>query len=513
MKNIKSTLLLLSSLLSVYSFASEVGGTISRTPDEKHIVITPLPPRPDGVPSFDIDTLPSEQISPPAIEQHPMPSPVLPSLEQAKEALQRAKSTFIAQLQKQTLSALKRANLDDSQGLGVAKALNDILNPNLLISLSGIQDPRQLQAFAQSSEAKLRALIPLIKSVDNTINTVAKGLGNVNGFSKPSYFSELTTTARLAKLSNPYNADLATTYALNKISKDKFASADDISLSSTVKSYTNRFKYDSNAWVNALAGAGHIKNFANPKVYGIIAGYDRVADNAIIGLSTSYSVGKTSNTTMTQKTNNYEVSLYSRFFLLNNYELDLRANVGRTNGKLSTTDSAGAQNAILERHSKYRTVFVSFNADYGYIFELSDATFIKPFVGFNYTYAKMSGLNLVNPTNPILNIDFDNTDSKVLTLRGGLDFRKYISNGNYFYITPAIETEAIKNIATNIIRIGNSDTIIVVPNSENKKTYFMLSSGAQIYFTDYLSGNFGLGIKTNAKDQYYNGSLGLRFRF
>lgn len=514
-----TSIFLIATLASSYGFANS--GTISGVDSDARITIKPTP---DVKDSFDIDEEHPVAVpnlpEPPRIEPKPtlppLPLPSAAELIKKRKELEIAKTVIIQQLKSQLLSALKRVNLDNSQSISVAQALNEAINPSMLSIIGTISDVAQLPFVAgqlkAKSQAGLQRMIPLIKSIDNTIDTVKNGLDKVNVFSKPSYFSQLATMSRLAKVNNPYNVDLATAYALKKVSKDRFASADDISLSSTIKGYAHRFRYDSNGWVNALAGTGHIKGFANPKIYGVIAGYDKVVDNAIVGASFSYSKAKSSNNSFNQSTKNYELGLYSRFFILDNYELDLRANVGKTNGKLHTgTANAGE---ILDRNSKYKSVFASFGADYGYIFEFENAMYLKPFAGFNYTYTRISDLNLVpNRQSIIPNMKFDDADSKLLSLKAGVDFRKYISSGNYFYLTPAVEVEAIKNIATNMIKLGKANTIIVVPNNNSKKTYYMISSGAQVLFNEFLSGNFDLGIKANSKEQYYNGSIGLRYMF
>ena len=48
---------------------------------------------------------------------------------------------------------------------------------------------------------------------------------------------------------------------------------------------------------------------------------------------------------------------------------------------------------------------------------------------------------------------------------------------------------------------------------KRKYTYATLKTGAEFKITDSLSTNINFGVKARSKNQFYNGTLGLSYKF
>ncbi|WP_180375140.1 hypothetical protein, partial [Campylobacter pinnipediorum] len=86
-------------------------------------------------------------------------------------------------------------------------------------------------------------ILSFIKSNEDSIQSATNEIGKVSNLDMVNFSNQLSTQTRLAKLSNPFNEDLALASAINKLSNDKFADNGD-SVSSVIKSYTDRFNND-----------------------------------------------------------------------------------------------------------------------------------------------------------------------------------------------------------------------------------------------------------------------------
>ncbi|CAD7288387.1 hypothetical protein LMG8286_01280 [Campylobacter suis] len=108
---------------------------------------------------------------------------------------------------------------------------------------------------------------------------------------------------------------------------------------------------------------------------------------------------------------------------------------------------------------------------------------------------------------------FDGAKTKALSANLALEFRKYTQNGSYFYITPGVSRELYKNSDdTNVRFVGVSDTI-ALNTDDKKKTYATINTGADFKLSEALKLNVNFGAKAKSKENYYNGTIGLRYSF
>ncbi|MGB2551625.1 autotransporter domain-containing protein [Campylobacter sp. MOP51] len=338
-------------------------------------------------------------------------------------------------------------------------------------------------------------------SINQTLDSLNKGLqADIIKFS-----SDLSTNTRLAKLSNPFKGDLALAYAVKNLKGEMFADSGD-SMASVVRYYTDRFNYDSNFWGNIIGAKGKVKDGGNPELYGFTLGYDKAFDDAIFGAFVTYAKSKVDFSMIESEADNYQIGVYSRAYI-NNHEIDGKISMGIAKNELDRSVKAGLN--TLNQKGKYNSYLASFDLDYGYVTKLSDTMFIKPTVGFGYSFVKNKAFNESGD----LPLSYNANRSKVLNLRASGEFRKYVNDGSYLYIAPGVEREIYKSIDDNIVRFVGSNKDIIFKNNDKKSTYFTLQTGADFKITESLSTNLNFGVKAKSKNQFYNGSIGLKYKF
>ncbi|MGG7048720.1 autotransporter domain-containing protein, partial [Campylobacter sp. M4] len=316
-----------------------------------------------------------------------------------------------------------------------------------------------------------------------------------------NFSTGLATNTRLAKLANPYNADLALAKAINDLSGEAFAD-NGSSLSSIVKEYTNRFNNDNNLWGNVFGGKAKIKDSANPTIWGVTLGYDRAFDNTIVGGYLNYAQTQAKDSQVRHESDNYSFGVYSRSYFGEN-EIDAKIGYGFGKNDLERTTLLGTN------EGKYDSKFFDASVDYGYVFGLGDAKFIKPMLGLSYLYVKNDGFTDSGKV-PVV---FSATSAKTLSARAAAEFRAYADNGSYFYITPGVERELSKSVDDLGVQFVGSSKGVIFNADKKKDTYFMLKTGAEFKITNSLSTNLNFGAKAKSKEQYYNGTLGISYKF
>uniref|UniRef100_UPI000A3E77B6 autotransporter outer membrane beta-barrel domain-containing protein n=1 Tax=Campylobacter pinnipediorum TaxID=1965231 RepID=UPI000A3E77B6 len=205
-----------------------------------------------------------------------------------------------------------------SMGKDVISIIFDIVNSNDEAEKALILDKNSLVSFVKSNE--------------DSIQSATNEIGKVSNLDMVNFSSQLSTATRLAKLSNPFNEDLALASAINKLSNDKFADNGD-SVSSIIKSYTDRFNNDNNIWANVIGAKGKVKDSSNPELHGFSIGYDRAFDNTIVGGYMTLAKSKSDSSLINTKASNYQFGLYARTYI-DNSEIDTRVSFGKAKNKI-----------------------------------------------------------------------------------------------------------------------------------------------------------------------------------
>ncbi|AQW88484.1 autotransporter domain protein [Campylobacter pinnipediorum subsp. caledonicus] len=348
-------------------------------------------------------------------------------------------------------------------------------------------------------------ILSFVKANETSIQSATNEIGKVSNLDMVNFSNQLSTQTRLAKLSNPFNEDLALASAINKLSNDKFADNGD-SVSSVIKSYTDRFNNDNNIWANVIGAKGKVKDSSNPELHGFSIGYDRAFDNTIVGGYMTLAKSKADSSLINTKASNYQFGLYGRTYI-DNSEIDTRVSFGKAKNKIDRYVKSNGN--VLTQNGKYDTTYTSLAVDYGYVIDLSDSLFMKPLVGLDYSHSKSKAFKESGD----LALSFNGVTSKSLNAKLGLEFRKYVDNGNYLYITPGFEAEVYKDVKDPVARFIGSNKDIKLKADDKKGRFVTLKTGAELKLTDALSTNVNFGVKAKSKQQYFDGTVGLKYKF
>ena len=341
-----------------------------------------------------------------------------------------------------------------------------------------------------------------VSELHSTLDTATKSLNKGNFTDIVIFNTNLATNTRLAKLSNPYNGNLALAYAVKNMAGEKFADNGSDALSSVVKEYTNRYNYDNNLWGNVFGGKAKVKDAANTDVYGFTLGYDKAFDNTIVGGFFTLAKAQSDGNNVKNDANNYSFGVYTRSYFGQN-ELDSKFAYGFAKNTLKTKSSL-----IGDNEGKYDSKYFDIALDYGYVFDIGNAKFVKPIFGLEYTNLKNDSFTAGGP----VELNFAKTSIKTLNAKLGAEFRAYTEKGDYFYVTPGIERELSKSADDSVLNFSGSRNV-TFDADKKKYTYATLKTGAEFKITDSLSTNINFGIKARSKNQFYNGTLGLSYKF
>lgn len=341
-----------------------------------------------------------------------------------------------------------------------------------------------------------------VSELHSTLDTATKSLNKGNFTDIVIFNTNLATNTRLAKLSNPYNGNLALAYAVKNMAGEKFADNGSDALSSVVKEYTNRYNYDNNLWGNVFGGKAKVKDAANTDVYGFTLGYDKAFDNTIVGGFFTLAKAQSDGNNVKNDADNYSFGVYTRSYFGQN-ELDSKFAYGFAKNTLKTKSSL-----IGDNEGKYDSKFFDIALDYGYVFDIGNAKFVKPIFGLEYTNLKNDSFTAGGP----VDLNFAKTSVKTLNAKLGAEFRAYTEKGDYFYVTPGIERELSKSADDSVLNFAGSRNV-TFDADKKKYTYATLKTGAEFKITDSLSTNINFGVKARSKNQFYNGTLGLSYKF
>ncbi|EAV9628717.1 autotransporter domain-containing protein, partial [Campylobacter coli] len=286
--------------------------------------------------------------------------------EQAKKALQEQK-TELEKLQQEAMQ--NGGKIDDEKYIDlVNKNSNLNLSANdkasILVLRSITEQLGSIGADLASREG-VKLALQIKKDTDNT----GKSVSNFNSASSAvnttmNISNDVSIGSRVAMLNNPFG-----TYA-SKMNGLKFAALDSDMRPSYVNEYTN------SVWANAFGGANIIDGDSGA-MYGATVGVDKQAnDNVLWGAYFTYANAKIKDNNLEQKSDNFQLGMYSTINIAPQWELNLKAYAQVSPTKQDNVQVDGAYN------SDYTSKFLGLSANAGRVFDLSDNTlFIKPFAG------------------------------------------------------------------------------------------------------------------------------------
>ncbi|STA74522.1 Vacuolating cytotoxin autotransporter precursor [Campylobacter lari] len=341
-----------------------------------------------------------------------------------------------------------------------------------------------------------------------TTNTKASAKAIVNNAQNSSVNSsigvanDLAIGTRVAKLSNPYQ---------DKALVEKFATTHIAALASDVYNYYGNSSFNNSFWGNVFGGANIIDGDSGA-LYGFTLGADRkINDNALLGFYFTYADSTIKDGVMEQKSDNYQFGIYSLINPNDQWEINLRAY-----GQISPTDQSVV---MLSDYSNadFDSKFFGLSANAGRIFNPnSSSLFIKPFAGINYYYAhtpsyKESGMFAK---------EVQSMTNNSISLELGTEFRKYMSETSYLFITPKIEQYVMNNGDDYVAGFVGSSSNFIIKGNDKKKTYGQIIVGGNVDINEQFSLNAGIGAKqilagkTDGKNEtYVSGQVGFKYKF
>ncbi|EAI4240982.1 autotransporter outer membrane beta-barrel domain-containing protein [Campylobacter coli] len=422
--------------------------------------------------------------------------------EQAKEALQEQK-TKLEKLQQEAMQ--NGGKIDDEKYIDlVNKNSNLNLSANDKASILALRSiTEQLGSIGAdlASREGVKLALDIKKDTDNT----GKSVSNLNSASSAvnttmNISNDVSIGSRVAMLNNPFG-----TYA-SKMNGLKFAALDSDMRPSYVNEYTN------SVWANAFGGANIIDGDSGA-MYGATVGVDKQAnDDVLWGAYFTYANAKIKDNNLEQKSDNFQLGMYSTINVAPQWELNLKAYAQVSPTKQDNVQIDGAYN------SDYTSKFLGLSANAGRVFDFSDNTlFIKPFAGVNYYFSYTPS----HTENGAIAKDIDSMKNNSVSVEVGAEFRKYMNENSYIFATPKIEQFVINSgdDYTANLAVNNAFFTSVEANNK-KKTYGQIIVGGNVDFTNQLSMNLGFGAKQilagkvdNKNETYLSGQVGLKYKF
>ncbi|MFG5103144.1 autotransporter domain-containing protein [Campylobacter lari] len=370
--------------------------------------------------------------------------------------------------------------------------LNSILNSKLsndaIAALTLDTTGKNLNTLTTNTKASAKAI------VNNAQNSsVNSSIGVAN---------DLAIGTRIAKLSNPYQ---------DKALVEKFATTHIAALASDVYNYYGNSSFNNSFWGNVFGGANIIDGDSGA-LYGFTLGADRkINDNALLGFYFTYADSTIKDSVMEQKSDNYQFGIYSLINPNDQWEINLRAY-----GQISPTDQSVMMLSDFS-NANFDSKFFGLSANAGRIFNPnSSSLFIKPFAGINYYYAhtpsyKESGMFAK---------EIQSMTNNSISLELGAEFRKYMSEASYLFITPKIEQYVMNDGDDFIAGFVGSGSNFIIKGNDKKKTYGQIIIGGNVDINEQFSLNAGIGAKqilagkTDGKNEtYVSGQVGFKYKF
>ncbi|EAH7426939.1 autotransporter outer membrane beta-barrel domain-containing protein [Campylobacter coli] len=422
--------------------------------------------------------------------------------EQAKETLKKQQAKIQTMLEEAKKNGGK---IDDEKYIDlVNKNLNLNLSANDKASILALRSiTEQLGSIGAdlASREGVKLALDIKKDTDNT----GKSVSNLNSASSAvnttmNISNDVSIGSRVAMLNNPFG-----TYA-SKMNGLKFAALDSDMRPSYVNEYTN------SVWANAFGGANIIDGDSGA-MYGATVGVDKQAnDDVLWGAYFTYANAKIKDNNLEQKSDNFQLGMYSTINIAPQWELNLKAYAQVSPTKQDNVQIDGAYN------SDYTSKFLGLSANAGRVFDFSDNTlFIKPFAGVNYYFSYTPS----HTENGAIAKDIDSIKNNSVSVEVGAEFRKYMNENSYIFVTPKIEQFVINSgdDYTANLAVNNAFFTSVEANNK-KKTYGQIIVGGNVDFTNQLSMNLGFGAKQilagkvdNKNETYLSGQVGLKYKF
>lgn len=343
-----------------------------------------------------------------------------------------------------------------------------------------------------------------VKETIDSSTQIADDGGQSQSVTAQNMQSEMATTTRMAKFSNPY---AKVYYAQNTMTTQRALNGD-IRSDVPLTPYFTTNELLNNLWANLFGGANIIGENVG-EIYGLNAGYDRRIGAHFLGGYVSYAYATMKDLHINQTTHNIQAGLYSRLVFGKN-EIDI---------KWSAQAGITKQNRYvinLSNDANFTRAFMGLNGSYGYVFKMGKGVFIKPMLGVNFYFSytpKYSEKGDLAQTIQAMS-------STNLSVDIGADLRAYWNEDSFFYIVPKFEQYVLTQNDDFVGAFVGSPNNFRITAQNKLKTYFQGIIGVDIGVYQGLAITLSGGVKQiisehidSRNETFISGNLGVKYRF
>ncbi|MDO7253116.1 autotransporter domain-containing protein [Helicobacter cappadocius] len=354
-------------------------------------------------------------------------------------------------------------------------------------------------------EATLQHMVDAIEENIDDLSTQTKN----NSISKTvNLISSTLTQNRLALQSNPFSTNNPIARAILKLSKERYVLDENIQMDTfdaLQEAFSKEEDQTMDIWASAIGGYAQANG--NSIIYGGSIGYDMILEESLIlGFFGTYAYAKSNNQgNITAKSHNAQIGVYSRYFR-NQHEFDV--NISHNIGFVNQNRIMQIASITSTQNSDYINQSTNVSLSYGYAFDAKEDSnfYIKPLIGISGTY-NIQG----NYEEKGLRFEQIRQGHFTFDTNVAIEFRKYFKNGGYFYVIPGIDYLAYNSQKTITHKLGGIE--IISPVEQPNKIYYTAMAGGELKINKSFFAFGSLGAKIASNEQYYNGSVGMRYKF
>lgn len=313
---------------------------------------------------------------------------------------------------------------------------------------------------------------------------------------------------RMARHNNPHQTSSELARFIRSYHNTHYASSDD-ELPSEEESILSG---NGSLWVSYNGGLA-TGNSSNSTINGVSAGYDHsIGSQALLGGFVSYAYGIFDGTFLHNTSHNVSVGLYSRaYFGSNEIDLTLSQNVALITSEIDVGNTT--MPSLLNGAMQYNLYRTSLNARYGYTFKVGDEEspyYLKPLVGLNLSYTYQEGAE----TDAVASVGMNALSLFKMDLSVGMEMRKYINEGTYFFLMPLVERDLYGNSCEVDVGFIDSPNLRYTLDYQSQ-TSIAIYGGGEGNLTENLALNGSLGLKVGIEksEVLTSWSVGLKYKF
>lgn len=349
--------------------------------------------------------------------------------------------------------------------------------------------------------------------IDDTFKSVAESIHLNDRVQTQIYLSQIALTeSRMARHNNPHQNSSELLGFIRSYHNTAYASNDDSLLAPEESEEQTSHKGKGSLWVSYDGGLA-TGNSSNSTINGISAGYDHAINSSyLVGGFVNYAYGAFDGTYLHNTSHNIGLGLYSRMYFGDN-EVDLifSQNIGLVTSDINVgnTTMPSLLNGVME-YNLYRTNVL---ARYGYSFKVGEEEspyYLKPLVGVGMSYTYQEG----SESNAVASITMNEASLFKLEVSVGMEMRKYINEGTYFFVMPLIERELYGSSCDRSVGFVDSANLNYSLDYQSQ-TGIALYAGGEGNLTENLalSGSVGVKVGIEKSEVLTNWSVGLKYKF